>query len=400
VRERTWGEFFYEKLIAWPETLAKIENEARAAIAHAFDPYMNQALLAFESPEALPSEYDEISSANEVGKAVLRVQRMLLQRLQAAVLESKPELLPFDHQKIKGMQSSQFAQQVELMAVNGLRKIPPGVSVNAFSPLTFMCNFLVVSKDLPKSSEYSRSDTLKRAKKAFEGVSSMLCRRAGDGGKLTRKGGAAQMPEYLHVVNPPSDLTHAEHLWILKDHGQLKSEGFDAASADANHWKNFYDAIFCKAARTRPHGSMVLEPCPSYCMPALDGIAIPVFTRANLQGLAQALRKAMGLEGELGWSINSVMVTIPDADTRGEFEKLMQESDSASVKRTASSGQGFDHKAMPKHKGRQGAAFVSSASAPLDGGDSADGKARGRQIIVASSEESFSTSDYLAEDEA
>jgi hypothetical protein len=339
LRERSWGEFFYERLIARPKELADIENEARAAIAHALDPYINMCLCLQQQP-AVP-RLDARDKEN------LRFDRLRMQGLQAAVLESGPALRSLRDEQIGAMSPLEFARRVELMPVNGLRKVPPGLSVLPFSPLTLICDCVFAGSAVPKCSDYSEGNAFDRARKAFEKALSELRRPAVEAALTisddqdAEQGKALSDPDYVTELKTHPGLKHVEHLYLvdesaIRDSRQLKKAGFDVVHAAADGWLDFYSRILVQAARIHPFGSTVLEPCPSHWMNQ-RGVSKPVYTDENIQGLALAALSMRDAGLKTGATFQSITLAIPDAELRARVEQALLKQESGLFKSSAAS---------------------------------------------------------------
>jgi hypothetical protein len=365
VRERGWGEFFTEMLVfplmevfVGRDLLVERENHARAAIAHALDPYFNKRMMAFERSQMAapdPSAYYHIGKGArsdseehtedrdsgvepeaesdsavayqadsfaddvdyEVARNEIRIERLQLQRLQAAVLENSPPILRVEH-KTAAMNGVDFTRQVELMPVHGLRKCPPGLSVVPFSPLTLICNNLFVSRDLNKSSPYCSGKAFERVSRAFE--SALKQHEPQDTNK------AVSEAENAILLTPTGSLPHVENLWLISDFVQWGENERDKANVD--DWTDFYLNIFRNAEEANCYGSTVLEPCPSFFWD-LDGVRKPTWTDENIEGLAIAALSMREGCLKVGESFQSITLAITDTTLRNRVEQKLIEMEEA-----------------------------------------------------------------------
>jgi hypothetical protein len=323
LRKRTWPEFFIERLLMKPKRLAEVESDTRAAIAHALDPCINQSILVHERARStvVPAPLQEDSedeSASELcteragGNAEngMRSQRLKLQRLQAAVCESRYALLPFEG--ILDMSATAFAGRVELAPVHGLRKCPPGVSVVPFSPLTLICNCLFVGSALNKAGEYDRAREGEGVIQAFKGA---LARQAGS------EHDDAAASDDVTLLPSARGLRHVENLWLIREGTQPDTEDEEPGT---DSWSVFYSGLLVKAATVSPYGSTVLEPYPSHWADD-DGMPRPVWTDQNVEGLALAVLSFRDASLATGKCFQSITLAITDAELRARVQrKLIQ----------------------------------------------------------------------------
>lgn len=320
LRKRTWPEFFIERLLMEPKRLKKMESETRAAIAHALDPCINRSILVHERSAPLQDDSADETESDPCtdhvsGNAVngMRAERLKLQRLQAAVGESRSALLSFEG--ILDMSATAFAGRVELAPVHGLRKCPPGVSVVPFSPLTLICNCLFVGSALDKSGEYDRAREGKGAIQAFKGA---LVRQTGS------EHDDAAPSDDVTLLPSARGLRHVENLWLIREGTQPDTDDEEPGTYS---WSVFYSSLLVKAATASPYGSTVLEPYPSDWADD-DGMPRPVWTDQNVEGLALAVLSFRDASLATGKCFQSITLAITNAELRARVQRKLTQMES------------------------------------------------------------------------
>jgi hypothetical protein len=197
-----------------------------------------------------------------------------------------------------------------MMTLHGLHECPPGLSVVPFSPLTLICDCLIVGNKLSKSGSYDTGDSFAPVKDVYENA---LRRYAPD---LMHED-PSQAREEIHLASV-DELRHAKNLWVIPDFVQWSDRERDQHGLE--DWMDFYLDLFSKAAEKEPYGSTVLEPWPSYWTTE-DGVSKPVWTDKNVQGLAAAaLRVRQGCLNSRQMFL-SITLAIVDANLRERVEQ-------------------------------------------------------------------------------
>jgi hypothetical protein len=345
LRSRTWGEYFYEKLWARVQDIVDAENAASAAIAHVFDPMINQARalkVAHEvgsrkettgEPAMIdhgagtsnesnsvnddrdninPALADELAS-NVQGDA--HVLKQYLENLQAHVFERK------HISSGNAGKPAPASDSKTIKSVNGLFQVPPGVSVCAASPLQFIANVVIVSSATDKSTATVKENaTLEQALRKFGKAWTELKNQEHPGLPYRLEDGKPE-PDITIVMDnlaPRNGLHHVQHLWCIADDEKSRGKGnlLDNEKLSRSQWKETYLTLWRLAGAK---GSVVQELYPNRWddNPAVSGRR-PAYRDENIWGAAEA-----GLEissrTPKGSQPVSIMFTVADEKARTDL---------------------------------------------------------------------------------
>jgi hypothetical protein len=244
LRERTWPEFFYEKVIASPGRIASIEADVRREIDAAFSPLifrLGQPQTGAMVNGAYPANF------------VTRRDALLSRISESAEKQS-----------------------------GGFVKIKPGLTVSDCSPLDAACNFAVVSTAFHGSETKGKIMEWNKAKQTFDEAweakrSSLMPACSGE------RGGAAG-PLIIHTLNARGNkLDHIQEIRCVPDNPLSRSQVESPDSFDREFWKGFY--LKCLAGL---HGGGVIQPYPDRWQSDAEDELTPVYSLENLRGMLDA----------------------------------------------------------------------------------------------------------------
>ena len=322
LRERTWGEFFLEKLLLTPQEIEDIQNESIAAIELAFFSLAEQSRVRSEensnkSEEAsvpcLDDLADEIVSENQKTRNDKNLGdntdiNLCKDFLRWRVLgEDEPEV------------ETQFAELGNVLTFNGLFTVPEGVSISTCPGLQVIAHRAVVRSigavSLPKVTPYS---PLERASEAFANawaawkLTSLPC------SSINPNNGKEEITVSAYHLESQRGLKHIQHLQCIPDNRNRSVDDCLANQPEAV-WTEFYSQG-CGPVE----GSIVFELYPDYYIGKIGGgEKLPFYSDENIQGAIAAANKIRSQVKQKGKGKASIMFAGMDNDTYTRMSKMM-----------------------------------------------------------------------------
>lgn len=295
LRERTWGEFFFEKLILTPQKMQDIQNEALAAIELAF-------FLLEEAPKGQAEKESSKSEENFVPCLDELADGMPSRNSSDSSYEPMGYDINFSVCKdmLKCRVLDKDDSEIEMQPTkpgcirtsNGLLTVPKGISVSTCPALQVIAHNAVVSSvgavSVRRVQPYS---VLQRAVEAFKSAWGDLPV------KTLPKRGEGGIFIYKENLMSKAGLRHIQKVMCIPD-DKKRDDKSALAGAGQRCWESLYENC-CRNAE----GSVVLELYPDYYendQKALGGRRA-FYSQANIKGAVDAavkVRKEMRGNGK------------------------------------------------------------------------------------------------------
>lgn len=323
LRERTWGEFFLEKLILTPQEIEDVQNEALAAIELAFflpiqeSRAQGKKVSEKRKKDCVPcldelayeilSESAKISDDEDVGTDIrAKLCKDLL----------KWHVIGKDRCESK----TRVSNPSNVATFNGLFNMPEGISISTCPALQVIAHHTIVGSvgamSFPKVVPYS---PLERASKAFAiawaawKLPTLPCNSA------KPKSLKNEITVNVYNLESQQGLRHIQHLRCIPDNWNRNARN-PLASQVKGFWENFYLDV-CGSAK----GKIVLGLYPD-CYTGnstAGGRKRPFYSDENIQGAIDAAEKirSKATKGERG--MPSIMFAGLDNETYERMTKIM-----------------------------------------------------------------------------
>lgn len=336
LRERTWGEYFLEKLIRTPQEMTDIQNEVLAAIELALFPLTDEAINGAEkrkneaSDEKVPclDDFQEKKSLDdpsgsisddEINGYAISVD-MCREWLRSRVLEEENSHIEIPR---GGIQKS-------IKSSNGLFTVPKGLSVSTCPALQVIAHNVITGSvgavSVPEIQPYSPLD---RAVKAFKTAWHGLKKKSIPLPPSKENPNQTNPVVVLDVLPRKRGMRHVQKLMCIAD-DRCRNDTHPLAGKEATFWKEFY-ANGCEPME----GSIVRELYPDYYKDDRNapGGRKPVYSENNIKGAVAAAVAIRAKQFKNRKEPVSIMFAGMDQDTYdsmcAELERIDTERDKA-----------------------------------------------------------------------
>lgn len=284
LRERTWGEFFLEKLILTPQEMEDVQNEALAAIELAFFSIAKEQSGQVEN-ESRKIEKDSILCINDLDNRVPSGnpgdscddsmgfdmhESQCKELLRSRILNR--DTSDIDMESSKPCHGRTF---------NGLLTVPKGISVSTCPVLQVIAHNVVVNSVGASSVRNVRPySALQRALQAFKSALDDLPK------KTPPKREGDNVLVYKENLECKAGLRHIQKLMCTLDDRNRHNQDFIALQRQ-DRWQSFYESC-CNA-----EGSVVLELYPDYYENDQNAPAKkrPFYSKKNIEAAVAAAVK-------------------------------------------------------------------------------------------------------------
>ncbi|MFL6719181.1 MAG: hypothetical protein ACJ8G3_22785 [Burkholderiaceae bacterium] len=282
LRERTWGEFFLEKLILTPQEMVDMQNETLAAIELAFFPLAQEPKGQAENASS-KSEDSCVPCLDELADGILSKNFIdgndEAMGIDMHVGECKSRLRSRILDKDTSVIEIQSAKPDWVRTFNGLLTVPKGISVSTCPALQVIAHNVVVSSvgavSVQKVPPYS---ALQRALQAFNVAWTDLPI------KTLPKRGEVSVLVYKENLVCKAGLRHIQKLLCIPDDRKRDQKNVLAGN-EQSCWESLYENCYSNA-----EGSIVLELYPDYYEndPQVLGGRRAFYSEANIKGAIAA----------------------------------------------------------------------------------------------------------------
>jgi hypothetical protein len=322
LRERTWGEFFLEKLIRTPQEIEDIENEALAAIELAFFPFISErgsAELAssIENDGRGKASFSSIDNDAENDRDLKKAGLSLIRDMFKDELKLKVLEKPMRDDGTQYLDNE--TQKLTFKSMNGLCAVPKGLSISTCPALQVVAHNTIVGSvgavSVPGIQRYS---PLERALNAFRTAWRGLETKSIPLSPATGRANQTSNAIVQDVLQRKRGLRHIQELRCIADDIN-RDEGHPLANQNQNFWEQFY----LQGCETM-EGSVVRELYPDYYVAdrnAPNGRK-PFYSENNIKGAIAAAAAIREEQRQGGKEPVSIMFAGMDMET---YERMCQE---------------------------------------------------------------------------
>jgi hypothetical protein len=330
LRERTWGEYFLEKLIRTPQEMTDIQNEVLAAIELAFFSLTDETIKVTEKGGAEKRKNkageEEVPCLDESGG------KKSLDGSTASISDDEISGDAINLDTCRGSLRSRVLEEGDshtntprpeiqniIKASNGLVTVPKGLSVSTCPALQVIAHNVIVGSvgavSVPKIQPYS---PLGRAVEAFKTAWHGLEKKSIPLTPSMQNSNQINRVVVRDVLPREGGLRHIQKLICIAD-DRRRDESPGLAKENQKFWKGFY-----RQGCETMEGSVVRELYPDYYV--IDQNAPcgrkPFYSEANIKGAVAAAVEIRAVQLKSGKEPVSIMFAGMDSDT---YKKMCDE---------------------------------------------------------------------------
>jgi hypothetical protein len=332
LRERTWGEFFLEKLILTPQEMEDVQNEVLAAIELAFFSIAEEPKGQTRN-EPGRSETDYVPCLDELANGMLPKpisdgnDEAIGSDMDLSICKEslRSKVLEKDESDIE----TQPTKLGHVRTFNGLLTVPKGISVSTCPALQVIAhNVIVGSVGAVSVREVSPYSALQKALQAFKSVWSELPLKGIPTYSGPNEHGKCKIFVYKENLVCKSGLRHIQKLICIPDNGNRANNNINPLAAQNQiFWESLYENLCCDK-----EGSIVVEIYPDYYKNDQQALGekIPYYSEENIKGAVTAAIKVREKMRKDGKEPVSIMFAGMDQRT---YTRISDELQNAHVER-------------------------------------------------------------------